>query len=125
VLSRTDGVVFVADSQRDQALNNGVAFENLTRNASIVGLDLSALPLIVQFNKRDLPNILSEEEIHSRWSGASWPMLFASALEGSGVIETFTTLLGRTYDCLDKKFSMAADHELSRAAFISSAGGQP
>ena len=124
VLSRADGVVFVADSLRDQALNNGVAFDNLIRNATIVGLDLSTLPLIVQFNKRDLPNILSEEEIHSRWSGASWPMFFASALEGSGVIETFTALLGGVYDRLDEKFSMATVHGLDRTAFISSAGGR-
>jgi len=124
VLSRADGVVFVADSQRDQALNNGTAFENLISNATIVGLDLSTLPLIVQFNKRDLPNILSTEEIHSRWSGASWPMLFASALEGSGVIETFVALLGGVYDRLDEKFSIATIHGLSRTAFIAAAGGR-
>ncbi len=124
VLSRADGVVFVADSQRDQALNNGAAFENLVSNATLVGLDLSTLPLIVQFNKRDLPDILSEEEIRGRWANASWPIHFASALEGPGVIETFTVLLDGIYDRLDEKFSVATNHGLSRAAFIAAAGGQ-
>ena len=56
VLSRTDGVVFVADSQSTQGVNNAESFENLADNAARVGLDFERLPLVVQFNKRDLPN---------------------------------------------------------------------
>lgn len=123
VLSRTDGVVFVADSQRHQAVNNGSSFENLISNAPLVGLDLATLPLVVQFNKRDLSDILSEDEIQARWSSAPWPLTFASALEGRGVLETFNTLLGRVYANLDTQFALGATHGLTRQAFITAVGG--
>ena len=74
VLSRTDGVVFVADSQRTQSVNNSESFQNLEDNVRRVGLDFDSLPLVVQFNKRDLPQILSEEEIRERWRQAPWPL---------------------------------------------------
>jgi len=118
VLSRTDGVVFVADSQRNQAINNGSSFENLLANVAMVGLNPQTLPIVVQFNKRDLVEILSEEEIHTRMASAPWPIFFASALEGSGVKETFGALLAAMYDRLDADFSLAAQHGLSRDAFI-------
>jgi hypothetical protein len=125
LLSRADGVIFVADSQRNQAVNNGASFENLMANASTVGIDLDTLPLVVQFNKRDLPDILSEQEINARWAEAPWPLYFASALEGSGVLDTFVALLERVYDRLDAQFSLAAAHGLSRAEFVAAAGGKP
>ena len=123
VLSRADGVVFVADSQRNQVVNNGGSFENLMTNAPLVGLDIATLPLVVQFNKRDLSDILTEEEIRARWSGAPWPLLFASALEGSGVRATFNALLDRVYANLDGRFALGNTHSLSRQAFIAAAGG--
>lgn len=123
VLSRSDGVMFVADSQNNQTLNNGASFDNLIANIGMVGLDLATLPLVVQFNKRDLPDILSEQEIHQRWSQAPWPVYFASALEGSGVLESFNALLGAVYDRLEPQFGFAGTHGLSRAAFIACVGG--
>jgi len=124
LLSRTDGVIFVADSQRNQAVNNGVSFENLMANATTLGMDLATLPLVVQFNKRDLPDILSEQEIHDRWAKAPWPLHFASALEGSGVLDTFVALLERVYDRLDALFALESAHGLSRNAFVTAAGGR-
>lgn len=123
VLSRADGVVFVADSERNQSINNGASFENLVRNLATLGIDLATLPLIVQFNKRDLPDILGEDEIRSRWAKATWPILFASALEGKGVLDTFGALLDGVYDSLDRKFSLSEKHGLSRAAFVASVKG--
>lgn len=122
VLSRADGVVFVADSQRNQAINNGSSFDNLMTNAAMLGLDPARLPLVVQFNKRDLSDILSETEIQARWSKAPWPLFFATALEGSGVVTTFAALLGTVYDRLDAQFSLLAGHDLTRAAFIAAVG---
>lgn len=122
VLSRADGVVFVADSQRNQAINNGSSFDNLMTNAAMLGLDPAHLPLVVQFNKRDLPDILSEAEIQARWSKAPWPLFFATALEGSGVVTTFTALLGTVYDRLDAQFSLQTSHDLTRAAFVTAVG---
>lgn len=121
VLSRADGVVFVADSQQVQGLNNAESFENLADNAARVGLDFMRLPLVVQFNKRDLPNIVTEEEIHARWSATPWPLVFASAMQGVGVIETFACLLARVYQELDHKFDLSGQHQLTEQAFIDAA----
>jgi signal recognition particle receptor subunit beta len=123
VLSRSDGVLFVADSQNNQIYNNGASFDNLIANAGMVGLDVATLPLVVQFNKRDLPDIQSEQEIRERWSKAPWPVHFASALEGTGVLESFNALLGLIYDKLDSELSFATTHRLSRQAFIASVRG--
>ncbi len=123
VLSRADGVVFVADSQRAQSINNGESFDNLAANARRVGLDFERLPLAVQFNKRDLPDILSEEEVRLRWGAAPWPLLFASALDGRGVRETFAALLGETWPALDAEFGLAGRHGLDAAAFAAAALG--
>lgn len=123
VLSRADGVAFVADSQRTQSVNNGESFENLAANAGRVGLEFERLPLVVQFNKRDLPEILSEDEILSRWSGAPWPVLFSSALTGEGVVETFRALLERVYDALDGQLRLEQEHGLGKFAFIGAAAG--
>ncbi len=120
VLSRADGVMFVADSQNNQIHNNGASFDNLIANAAIVGLDLATLPLVVQFNKRDLPDILSEDEIRARWASAPWPVYFACAQEGAGVLESFNALLGRIYDNLDSEFCFSTTHGLDREAFIAS-----
>jgi hypothetical protein len=116
-------VAFIADSQRSQSMNNRNSFENLMANAALVGLDVAALPMVVQFNKRDLQDILSEEEIRARWAKAPWPLSYASALEGSGVRETFNALLDSVYTDLDSKFALGSEHRLSRQAFIAAAGG--
>ena len=110
VLSRADGVVFVADSQRNQGVNNAEAFDNLADNAGRVGLDFSLLPLVVQFNKRDLPEIISEEDITARWGAAPWPVIPATALTGEGVVETLNALLDRIYQSLDPKFELLQQH---------------
>ena len=123
VLSRADGVMFVADSQCNQAVNNSMSFENLMSNAATLGMDVACLPLVVQFNKRDMPDIVSEAEVRSRWAAAPWPLLFASALQGDGVLECFCVLLASVYARLDQAFSLAAQHCLSQEAFIRAARG--
>lgn len=121
VLSRADGVVFVADSQRSQSANNGESFQNLMDNLQRVGLDMERLPLVVQFNKRDLPNILSEQEVHERWGGAPWPVTFASAVAGAGVVETFDMLLRAVYRHAENDYALAARHQLSEQDFVAAA----
>lgn len=124
VLSRADGVVFVADSQKNQSVNNGASFDNLVANVGMLGMDLATLPLVVQFNKRDLPDIVGEDQVRTRWSKARWPLFFATALQGGGVLETFTALLGEVYAGLDRTFSLTEKHGLSREAFVSAVKGQ-
>jgi signal recognition particle receptor subunit beta len=123
VLSRADGVVFVADSQHNQATNNAVSFDNLVANAATVGIDVESFPLVVQYNKRDLPAVVAEDEIRARWKQAPWPVVMASALRGDGVKETFGHLLARVYDRLDEEYALTASHGLSRERFVLAAGG--
>lgn len=123
VLSRADGVVFVADSQNNQSINNGQSFENLAENATRVGIDFERMPLVVQFNKRDLPNILTEEEILARWDATPWPVVFSNAVQGLGVRESFNCLIRSLYKALDEKYALTNTHGLSESAFVDGTAG--
>lgn len=125
ILSRADGVVFVADSHRNQTTNNAESFDNLMGNAARVGLDFARLPLVIQFNKRDLPesSLVPEDTIRADWRQAPWPLVFASALLGSGVRETFANLLAVLYRSLDADFALAERHGLDSGAFVAGLGG--
>lgn len=122
VLSRADGVVFVADSQTHQALNNFESFANLEANAGRVGLDFGRLPLVIQFNKRDLPDIVGEEEIVGRWRATGLPLVLASALTGRGVRETFAAVLAATYRRLDGDLELGRRYEFSEELIVGLAG---
>ena len=82
VLQRADGVAFVADSHPGEAESNFASFDNLERNLALVGLDIETLPLVIQFNKRDLPQAVSERDIRNSWEPTGIPVLMASALNG-------------------------------------------
>jgi signal recognition particle receptor subunit beta len=118
VLSRADGVVFVADSQVTQEINNAESFRNLADNAARVGLDFAQLPLVVQFNKRDLPAILAEDEVRVRWAGAAWPLVFATALTGEGVRTTFDFLLRAVFCRYGQAYALTERHGLNEETFV-------
>ena len=124
MLSRADGVVFIADSQRAQQGNNAASFENLADNAVRVGLDFERLPLVVQFNKRDLDDVVPEDEVRARWAPTGWPVHFASALHGSGVAETFAALLCRVHAALEPELALAGRHGLDAALLVSGLVGR-
>lgn len=119
VLSRVDGVIFVADSQLSQQDNNASAFDNLAENLQKLGLDIEQLPLVVQFNKRDLPDAIDEATLQARWANTPWaPLSLASALQGQGVVESFQQLLRRLYPQVDEAFALASEHAISAQAFV-------
>jgi len=118
VLQRADGVAFIADSQLSQETINFESFENLEKNLSIVGLDIEHLPLIVQFNKRDLSEIVPEEEIRQTWQATNIPIFMASALNGWGVLETFIKLAELTYQSIDQRYHLETEHGLTRDLFL-------
>jgi signal recognition particle receptor subunit beta len=123
VLSRADGVVFVADSQVTQEINNAESFRNLAENAARVGLDFERLPLVVQFNKRDMPAIVSEDEVRTRWAGARWPLTFAAALTGEGVRASFELLLRAVFRRFGDELGLARQHGLDEETFVRGALG--
>jgi hypothetical protein len=118
VLQRADGVAFIADSQLSEKINNSNSFDNLERNLAMVGLDIDQIPLVIQFNKRDLTEILPAAEIKRVWQPTGIPIFAASAIQGKGVLATFQKLLELTYSQIDKKFNLSSEHGLVADDFI-------
>lgn len=88
VLSGTDAVVFVADSQRGRGAENRAAWENLRTNLKTIGLDPLSVPAIVQYNKQDIIGCLTPREVEACLQ-SSREGIVASAIQGRGVLETF------------------------------------
>jgi len=88
ILKGVDGVVFVADSQIERMDANVESLENLQVNLAEQGLPLEKLPFVVQFNKRDLPNAASKEELHNLLNPRNVPEFEAVAPTGVGVFDT-------------------------------------
>jgi hypothetical protein len=94
VLRHVDGIVFVVDSQAERLEHNRESITNLADNLRRQGDDPDQLPLVVQYNKRDLPNALPLEELRAALHvPAEVPELEAIAVEGAGVFETVKTIL--------------------------------
>lgn len=118
VLQRADGVAFIADSQLAEETNNFESFKNLENNLDFVGLDIEKIPLVVQFNKRDLSNLIPEADITGTWEPTGIPVFMSSALLGKGVIETFCRLLELTYDHIDRRYMLWEKHGLDKTKFV-------
>jgi signal recognition particle receptor subunit beta len=88
ILKGADGLVFVADSQIERLEANIESLENLEANLAEQGQKLEAMPFAVQYNKRDLPNIVSIEELQATLNPRAVPWFEACAIKGVGVIET-------------------------------------
>jgi mutual gliding-motility protein MglA len=124
VLSRADAVIFVADSQQCQSINNFESFDNLEKNMERVGLDPDRTSLVIQYNKRDLKDILSEDEATDRWSGTGLPVLFSSAVYCRGVKETFITAIKSVYPALNHEHSLEKIFSITEAKYMELIGGQ-
>ena len=88
ILKGVDGIIFVADSQSERAEANIEAMHNLYENLESYGYDLSQIPFVIQYNKRDLSNTIPVDELRSQLNPASVPDYEAVAIEGKGVFET-------------------------------------
>src|SRR5690606_10649169 len=88
ILKGVDGVVFVADSQLERHDANLEAMHNLYENLAEHGHDPRRMPFVIQYNKRDLPNILPVEELDTALNPTSVPHYEAVATRGVGVFDT-------------------------------------
>jgi signal recognition particle receptor subunit beta len=88
ILKGVDGVVFVADSQIERMEANLESVENLRVNLAEQGYDLDKVPYVIQYNKRDLPNIATVEELHRLLNPRKVPEYQAVAPTGVGVFDT-------------------------------------
>ncbi len=90
VLKGVDGVVFVADSQRLMMDANVDSMVNLEANLAEIGFRITDLPVVIQYNKRDLPDVSSLPELEAALNKHGLPSFEACALSGQGVFETLT-----------------------------------
>lgn len=92
ILRGADGVVFVADSQEMREEANIESLENLEENLKEHGLQLDKIPFVVQYNKRDLPEVTSVEELHKLLNPTDCPEHEAVARTGLGVFDTLKSV---------------------------------
>ena len=100
VLRGADGVVFVADSQNSMHASNLDSLENLRTNLRLNRLDPEKVALVFQYNKRDLPNVDSVDEMNAYLKPGNAPIVEASAKNGLGVTATLRAAISRILDNL-------------------------
>jgi signal recognition particle receptor subunit beta len=109
VLQGADGVAFIADSRTSETQHNAAAFLDLRDNLREHGIEMPRMPLVIQFNKRDLPATRTHDELAELAKRGREPVYQAVATRGEGVVETLIGLLDLTWRTLE------ATHGLSRA----------
>ncbi|MBD64140.1 MAG: gliding-motility protein MglA [Halobacteriovoraceae bacterium] len=92
LLRGVDGIVFVADSQVERMKANEESLASLKSNLEDHGYDLAKIPLVMQWNKRDLPNIIDVAELERTLNKVDAPSFEACALKGDGVFDTLKTI---------------------------------
>ena len=128
VLAGADGVAFIADSQRSVAALNNEFWHGMRRYLSDNGLDPRSIPTVIQFNKRDLPDVRSDEEIDQVRARGPEPVFKAVAIRGEGVLDTFNglvTLLFAYLNCrhdFEKKLGLSCARLLAALTQSARAG---
>jgi hypothetical protein len=95
LLDRVDGVVFVADARRERLAENLASFEELRAALAAYGRPLERVPLVIQYNKRDLSDPFALEELHRKLALRGVAAFEAVAQEGGAVLQTLTTISKR------------------------------
>ena len=92
ILRGVDGIVFVADSQVERMEANIESLQGMEKNLIEQGYDIDQLPIVMQWNKRDLPNVVSIEELESKLNKKNLPSFESVAIDGKGVFETLKSI---------------------------------
>jgi signal recognition particle receptor subunit beta len=119
VLQNTDAVAFIADSRRAAAADNNNYWRNLHENMRENGLDPEQIPVVIQYNKRDLPDTKTDEEIEDTRRKGREPVVGAVAVREIGVLETLYAVLQRAYQRLDGRANLARNIGLAEGEFLS------
>jgi signal recognition particle receptor subunit beta len=101
VLQATDGIVFVADSATSQQGDNAESYASMVRTFALVGLDPERVPIVVQYNKRDLPDRIEDGALRG-FDDIARPLIPAVATTGDGVAETFLAILEAAWRSVDR-----------------------
>jgi signal recognition particle receptor subunit beta len=116
VLAGADAVAFIADSQTSSASANAYSWRDMEANLKVNGFDFDRIPKVMQFNKRDLPDIKPLADIKKVWTDI--PTFPAVATRGDGVVETFRALMIEVYRSLDEKHAFATKFGLAEEDFV-------
>jgi len=111
VLKAVDGVVFVADSQRAMMDANMFSFSNLQENLAELNLTIDSVPLVLQYNKRDLPNVCTIEEMNAALNPTGKPYFESVATTGEGIFETLRGISRLTLDALKAQLNVQDEDE--------------
>ena len=118
VLQGADGVVFVADSRKTAGTENNKYWKNLLENLNENGFKTEEIPIVIQFNKSDLPNARTAAELDEVRRKGKEPIFAAVAIRGEGVVETLHGLLQLSFRSLDKKLGLTAKFALPEKEFL-------
>ena len=116
VLSGVDAVAFICDSQNSSSSANAYSWRDMEANLKSHGIDFKQIPMVVQFNKRDLDDVKTLAEIKESWKDI--PAFPAIANRGEGVIETFRELLRRLYATLEERHHFGEKFGVSQEDFL-------
>ncbi len=108
VLKGVDGIIFVADSQVPMLDANIESFENMKENLRELDVDFHSIPIVLQYNKRDLKNIVPIEELNAKLNVDNLPYVESSAINGTGVFETLKLASKHTLLAVKRKMSTPA-----------------
>jgi len=117
LIEGTDGIVFVADSQRERHEANLVSLEELITFAKTQGINLHKFPLVFQYNKRDLPDILPVKTLREELNFFGKPDFEAVATKGIGVKETFKEIAKLTLKSLFQKKKTPTNRQIHNAHY--------
>jgi signal recognition particle receptor subunit beta len=106
VLKGADSLVFVANSALDRWEENIQSYREMTQNLLSHHLDPAAMPLVFQYNKRDLPQVLEIEALDRALNARRAEVVPAVAVRGEGVLETFGAILARTVQDLASRYAI-------------------
>jgi signal recognition particle receptor subunit beta len=118
VLRSADAVAFIADSRRSATEENNRYWHSLREDMRENGLDPDRVPVVIQFNKRDLPDARTDEELERVRSRGREPVVGAVALRGEGVCETFHELMQAAWQRLDADANLARNIGLREEEFL-------
>lgn len=118
VLVGTDAICFIADSQRSQRSANNEAYRGMQQNLRANGIDAARTPIVIQFNKRDMPDAQTDEEVEEYARRGKEPIFQAVAIRGEGVVETLSGVMSLLWKSLDAEHDFKRKLGISREEFM-------
>ncbi len=118
VLSGADAVAFIADSRRSAGPDNNTYWKNLQENMKENGLDAAEVPIVIQFNKRDLPDTKTDAELAEARAKGKEPVVGAVAIRGEGVLETLYEVMKAAWRSIDARAAVTKNVGLTEKEFL-------